>query len=314
MKEVAMCLVTFSKTPEHSGTKKFENREENRPSWAYISIIDSCSHKCSWCYGNFKDNEFGAMPIETFDNVTDKLLELNIKQITLSGGEPTEHPQFLDIVEIADKKGFHIHLATHGEHLDQELIDKLLKYKNFSQVQMNFQGLKRHDLIHGSGYEKQIRAFQLLADTRIETVATITVGAYNIKDIDKIMQEADSLNVTRIRVIDVTGRGVKWRKIDLIELFDRCTEAAKKLGYIHSISYDPEYNGDISVPCIQLANLYMYIESRGYLQFCGAVLPTEKIIDMTTHTPDEILEAYYKINNHYAKEGMHCRAREVTVE
>jgi MoaA/NifB/PqqE/SkfB family radical SAM enzyme len=307
-----MCLVTFSKTPSHSGTVKLLNREENKPTWAYISIMESCSHKCSWCYGNYKENEFGAMPIETFETVTDKLLEMGMKQITFSGGEPTEHPEFLKFVEIANNKGFHIHIATHGEHLDQKMIDKLLEFENFSQVQMNYQGKKRHDQIHGQGLEEQLRAFELLKPTRIETVATITVGAYNIKDIDIIMKEADELGVTRLRVIDATGRGVIWRKMDLIELFDTCKAAAEKLGYKYVLSYDPEYEGDITVPCLQLSNLYMHIDPQGRLQYCGAVLPQEKLADFNTESIDEIMNSYYETNNHHAKNGIYCRARVVT--
>ncbi len=308
-----MCLVTFSKTPEHSGTVKFINRKENHPVWAYISIIDSCSHKCSWCYGNYNDHEFDIMSEEQFDIITDKLLEIGVKQITFSGGEPTEHPQFLDLVKIANDKGFHIHIATHGEWMDQELIDNLLVYENVSQVQMNFQGLKRHNLIHGNGHKEQIRAFKLLAPTRIETVATITVGAYNIKDIDTIMQEADSLGVTRIRVIDATGRGVKWRKMDLIDLFDTCKAAAGRLGYKYTLSYDPVYEGDYTIPCLQLSNAFMDIDTKGKLQYCGAVLPNIKIIDFLEHSPTEILKAYQLTNALYAKQGMKCKAREVTV-
>lgn len=309
-----MCLVTFSKTPEHSGTKKFDNRKFDEPVWAYISIIDSCSHKCSWCYGNYNDHEFDIMTAEQFDVVTDKLLDIGIRQITFSGGEPTEHPNFLDLVKIANDKDFHIHIATHGEWMNQELIDNLLQYKNVSQVQMNFQGLKRHDLIHGKGHEEQIQAFKLLAETRIETVATITVGAYNIKDVGKIMEEADSLGVTRIRVIDATGRGVKWRKIDLIELFDTCKQEAQKLGYNYTLSYDPVYKGDITIPCLQLSNAFMDIDTRGRLQYCGAVLPNIKIIDFYEHSAQEILNAYKMTNALHAKQGWKCKAREVTVE
>jgi len=309
-----MCLVTFSKTPEHSGSKKFINRESDQPVWAYISIIDSCSHNCSWCYGAYNNHDYDVMSEEQFNIITDKLLDIGIKQITFSGGEPTEHPQFLDLVKIANDKGFHIHIATHGEWMNKEMIDKLLVYENVSQVQMNFQGLKRHNQIHGQGHLEQIAAFKLLAKTRIETVATITVGRYNINDIGQIMKEADSLGMTRIRVIDATGRGVKWRKMDLIDLFDTCKAEAQKLGYNYTLSYDPLYKGDVTVPCLQLSNAFMDIDTKGRLQYCGAVLPNIKISNFYDNTPQEILNSYKETNAFYAQEGWKCKAREVTVD
>jgi len=309
-----MCLVSFSKSESYSAKNKLSKFNSKSPKWAYISIIDSCSHKCSWCYGNYNNHDYDIMSVKDFNIITDKLLDIGIKQITFSGGEPTEHPGFLELVSVADQKGFIIHIASHGEHLNKDLVDGLVKFKNVQQVQMNYQGSKRHDQIQGSGYFEQTHAFRLLASAGIETVASITVGKYNIGDIDAIMKEADDLGTTRMRVIDATGRGVKWRKMDLIELFDTCKTAANKLGYNYTLSYDPVYEGDITIPCVQLSNLFMDINTRGKLQYCGAVLPIIEIIDFLNDSPEDILKAYKDINAEYSKGGIYCKAREVTVD
>lgn len=306
-----MCLVTFSKTPKHSGVFKFNNsREKKGPMWAYISITDSCSHKCSWCYGNYKANSYSIMSIKDFDTITDKLLDIGIKQITISGGEPTEHPDFLEFVELANVKGFYIHIATHGEYLTEQIINQLI-LNDVKQIQMNFQGLKRHNAIHGKGYSHQIEAFKMLQQTNIETVATVTIGAYNIGDIGNIFKELESLQVTRLRVIDSTGRGTDFRKnLNINRLFSKCKQEAKNLGYNYTLSYDPDFKGDITVPCVQLSNVFMDINTQGELQYCGAVLPNIILGNFIEDRAEKLLDNYIKTNKRIVSErGIYCAAR-----
>jgi hypothetical protein len=58
----------------------------------------------------------------------------------------------------------------------------------------------------------------------------------------------------------------------------------------------------------------MDINTRGKLQYCGAVLPIIEIIDFLKDSPEDILKAYKNINAEMSKDGIYCKAREVTVD
>ena len=69
------------------------------PELADISISNHCSKECSYCYRmSTKNNEF--MSLEQYERVLDSLNHPkygNVFQVALGGGEPLEHPQFVQI-------------------------------------------------------------------------------------------------------------------------------------------------------------------------------------------------------------------------
>lgn len=308
-----MCLVSFSRTDNYSALKKLKNA--SMPAWAYVVICDNCSHECAWCYGEFNHDLDNVMPFSFFATILDKLKAMGTLQLSLAGGEPTEHPDFKRFVTHAKDKGFLIHIVSHGEHIDRDMA-QFLKTNNVDQVQINWQGRRNHDQVHGvaGSYEKAANALRYLAEVGIETTANITVGKYNLPHIEGIMREAAVLGVTRLRVWETTGYGTPFLKgLEAVGIFDRCREAARDLGYHHCLSYDPAYKGDVSVPCLQFANLYMYITSQGKLDFCGAVPHTVNITDFLDpeQSAESIRATYLQRNNEILGDNApYCVARE----
>jgi MoaA/NifB/PqqE/SkfB family radical SAM enzyme len=292
--EMPMCLVSFSKQKQYAALEKLQ-RFSGTPKWAYLVITDRCSHSCPWCYGNFGNRQGREMSLEEFDTVLNKLEILGVHQVTLSGGEPTEHPDFFDI--LPRLSSFHIHIASHGAHIGEDMARRLSEY-GVRQVQINFQGSRHGDRIHGSGsYSRQVSAIKALLERNIEVVAMVTVGKYNLEVIDEVFREAADLGVTRLRVWESTGRGSEYLcGLDAASVLESCADAARSLGYVYSLSYDPDYVGDINVPCLQLSNLYLYIDSSCRLRFCGAVEDAAVIANFLTDTPEEILRAYLDTN------------------
>ena len=272
-----MCLVSFSKTEQYSALKKLQNK--TLPAWAYIVICDDCSHTCSWCYGEFNHDLSHRMSLDEYLIILTKLQAMDVFQITLAGGEPTEHPLFREFVAAARARGFLLHVATHGEHIDRDLAD-FLGTQGVDQVQFNWQGLRYHDQVHGvpGSYAKALAGARFVLEAGMEMTATITVGKYNLPYVKEIMSEAAQLGATRLRVWESTGFGNAWRKgMEAVDIFEHCRSMAAELGYTHCLSYDPVFVGDVHVPCIQFSNLYMYINAQGKLTFCGAV-PSEKVL------------------------------------
>lgn len=308
-----MCLVSFSKTDKYSALKKVTRMSQ--PAWAYFHICDNCSHKCPWCYGGFNHNLNHYMRFEDFRTTLKKLKEIDTLQVTLSGGEPTEHPDFRRFVAYAAENGFLIHVATHGEHIDREMAG-FLKNNNVEQVQFNWQGKRYHDQIHGvtGAYEKARQGIRHALDAGMEVTTTITVGRYNLPHIDEIMQEAAALGVSRLRVWEATGLGNAWRKgVEAVNIFERCREAAEKLGYDHTLSYDPIYTGDVTVPCIQLSNLTMCIDSHCKLVFCKAVPEHFEMVNFLdlNLSGEDIRQTYLRINREVLGDrDPYCAARE----
>ena len=132
----------------------------------------------------------------------------------------------------------------------------------------------------------------------ISRVCTITLCDYNIGDLREIMQEISDLGIERMRVWEATGSGRGFAPLSgsLVSLFQHSAELASDLGYSYVVSYDPAYPGDGGVACPQLSNLYMHINSKGKLLFCGVVEEAPVIADVLKDSPQEILEKYLAFN------------------
>jgi len=310
-----MCLVSFSKSESYSAKNKLSKFNSKSPKWAYIEITSSCSHKCSWCYGGFNNHHSDYMTVRDFEIILEKCKEIGITQITLSGGEPTEHPDFLEMVELATYE-FDTHVASHGDWTEDFASQMFIH--GVKQVQFNYQGKKRHDQIHGvESYAKQIRSIEDVQGVNIDTVATVTVGEFNIKDLPEIFKELDDLGISRIRVWEATGLGNKFRKNrSAKEIFQACQEEASKLGYNFTQSYDPDFNGDVGVACLSLSKLFMYIKSDSTVLYCGAVpsLLNTPVADFKTQSAPEILESYNTFIDSMNTGTPYCAARSVPQE
>jgi len=264
-----MCLVTYSNKNKYSSLKKIEMFQANpSPLWAYIEITNSCAHKCKWCYQGPDHMHSTHMSEYDYSNILRKLKYLGIYQITLTGGEPLDHPNFEMMVKLADSFGFMIHIVTNGDKINPKIL-KMLKQYNVTQIQFNFQGYKWHDFIHGvSSFSGLIGKIKIAKDFGFEIVVTTVAGRYNYDDLEQIMFEAHISGADRIRIWDVIGQPDLLGNVDIKEMFKKTQRIATNLGYHHTVSYDPEVEGDIQIPCVAMEGMFLYIRVDGSQGWC----------------------------------------------
>ncbi len=268
-----------------------------RPLWAYINITSRCTHRCGWCYGGFNGHLTDEMRLEDFKLILRKLRDIGILQVTLSGGEPTEHPEFESFVRETRSHDFLTHVVTHGGNL-QRLAD-FLSTEKVKQVQVNYQGSELHDAQHGipGAFNEQQKGIRAALAVGLEVTATITVGQYNLVKIPEMFAELNDAGLSRFRIWESTGRGNPWRRgLEAVEIFEKCREAAARLGFTFIQSYDPEYEGDTGVKCPPMSNLYLHINTAGKLRFCPAVLKDKDVADFLSDPVGEILENFSSNN------------------
>lgn len=100
-----------------------------------IDVAASCNAQCPFCPRVFMPEERskGFMTLELYEKILDDAKNNNIKKLRLySTAEPTMHPKFDKIIDIAKEKGFEISLSTNASllHKYKENIAKvdLLQY------------------------------------------------------------------------------------------------------------------------------------------------------------------------------------------
>ena len=97
------------------------------PELADISISNRCSKGCSFCYKDSTPNG-KVMSVEEYCQVLDSLCSPKygtIFQVAIGGGEPLEHPDFLNIVDETVNRGIVLNFTTNGRLLTKKICARL---------------------------------------------------------------------------------------------------------------------------------------------------------------------------------------------
>lgn len=81
----------------------------------YLAIDYVCNHKCKCCPCSKEQKADGFFQYEYLVGIIDKIKKTGITSITISGGEPTLHPDFLKLIKYLYSEGFIINILSNGE-------------------------------------------------------------------------------------------------------------------------------------------------------------------------------------------------------
>ena len=117
-------IVPSSTTPEDLLTRHC--RREHLLQNVTIELTYRCNERCAHCYVGDSDKyiQEELTTQELFD-LLDQLREMNVLNLTLTGGEVAVRDDFLDILRYAVKAGFLVSIFTNGIGLTEQMLDEL---------------------------------------------------------------------------------------------------------------------------------------------------------------------------------------------
>lgn len=92
-----------------------------------ISITNWCDKECSFCY-NSSSSCGGHMALDDYKNVIDQAADMGTFQVALGGGNPNQHPDFVEIIEYTTSKGLVPNYTTNGRGLTDEILEMTSKH------------------------------------------------------------------------------------------------------------------------------------------------------------------------------------------
>ncbi len=121
---------------------------------AVLEITQSCDLGCNICYANSKDDK-KYLSLDKIKKMVDTTVKNEGTQdvLQISGGEPTLHPDFFEILDYCKKSSIrHLMVNTNGVKLcDEEFVKKLSKYKTAFEIYLQFDSLNAESLINLRG-------------------------------------------------------------------------------------------------------------------------------------------------------------------
>ncbi|HDR06618.1 MAG TPA: radical SAM protein, partial [Candidatus Coatesbacteria bacterium] len=106
---------------------------------ATFELTYRCNLKCAHCYLTPGDPYEEEMPVELWLRTIRELKELGVFYVTLTGGEPTLHPGFWELIAELNRQNILIRLFTNATTLSEKDIDTLVT-ENVRYVDISLHG------------------------------------------------------------------------------------------------------------------------------------------------------------------------------
>lgn len=147
-----------------------------------IEVTSVCDLECPTCYANSGNGSH--LPLNKIDKMLDFFLDSefgNAEILQISGGEPTTHPQIIEIIKLARKKKIkYVMLNTNGLRIakDEEFVKDLSQFVGGFEVYFQFDGFKKETYQHLRGkdlLEIKMKAIKNLTKYKIPITLVSTI-------------------------------------------------------------------------------------------------------------------------------------------
>src|SRR5215218_591840 len=148
---------------------------------AILEINDACNLSCPVCFAESSTKRTGHRSMAEIEAMLDTLVasEGEPDLVQISGGEPTLHPQFFDILDAARRRPIrHLMINTNGLRIAREpgFAERLAQYMPGFEVYLQFDSLRPEALrnLRGADLSKvRVQALEALERAGVSTTLVV---------------------------------------------------------------------------------------------------------------------------------------------
>jgi MoaA/NifB/PqqE/SkfB family radical SAM enzyme len=206
----------------------------NSPRQVSIALTNDCNLHCSHCYAPKHKSTLAKGKVKDWMLQLDELGTLGVG---LGGGEPTLHPDFVELCKFGfEKTNLAISLTTHGHTLTDKLIDDLTDSVNFMRISMD--GIyNTYEAIRKKPFRRLLEKLELLR-SRIPFGINYVVNSQTIVDLNAAVNIADMYGAQEFLLLPEVSVGL-GKQIDDVTLNTLKKWVAEYKGHLRlSISSD----------------------------------------------------------------------------
>lgn len=251
-----------------------------------VEVTDRCNLSCPTCYAMSSPSYGRHRTLEEIEMMIDVIVtnEGQPDVVQISGGEPTVHPQFFEILDIAKRKPIrHLMLNTNGIRIakDENFVEKLATYMPDFEIYLQFDSFKKEVLEQLRGEDLRdvrMKALEHLNKYNLSTTLVVTLQkGLNTDEIGKIIEFALQQCCVRGVTFQPTQQAGRLDNFD--SKTDRYTLTEVRSAILEQTDIF-NANDLIPVPCNPDALVMGYALKLG-----GQVFPLTRMIN-----PDDLLD------------------------
>src|SRR3984957_15149653 len=227
------------------------------PPLMWLELTRRCDFACPHCYIHGGRRRQSEMPTERWFELLDEMADMGVWAVAFTGGEPTLHPAFVELVRHARDRDLLVGIATHGMNLSDDLLEELPRDGVIVSVSIDDLHVRRRNLDSPTDMAK---AAILRAQSHgfLTNVMTNT-HRHNIHGLKDMMGWAEENGVS-VRSVPFSPLGRGKRRRDLENTAEDVELAAEF--WLRECEWEHEYHRRAGL-CV--GSLFNYGLSLGYM-------------------------------------------------
>ena len=255
-------------------------RGDYGPQRLIVELTNVCNLHCSYCLRDedalyHQPAKFFALPLLK-RILSEAKKTVGLTHMMLTGGEPTLHPQFSEVLDAAAAEDVKVSFVTNGWNFEKLWPILLAARGNISHIAFSIDGVNAEDHDHwrGSGsFVRLVRAFTRCHKAKVPFSLKVGIRRDTVPQLEEVAMfaarvGASTLNFSHLlptsaAVDDKSALTLEERKIAEQEIAALSQIFKMRIGI--DVGY---YNIDPAAPCSPLAGKSCNVDYRGRLSLC----------------------------------------------
>lgn len=176
-------------------------------------VTDRCQLDCEHCLRDPGQKPLDLEPELVARTLAEAKRKYRSDHTGFTGGEPTLHPRFAELVDAAIDQGFTWHMVTNGRKLAETLsmlAQRPARLAGLTAVNLSLDGATEatHDGIRGKGsYREVMAATSVCTALGLKVVFNVTIHAKNQGEIEAVGLLASQLGAARLSFVQMQPTG-----------------------------------------------------------------------------------------------------------
>ena len=165
-----------------------------------VELTNRCNLTCGHCYSE-RHAATGDLPVEILRRLITEGHDNGLRHLSFTGGEPTLHRRFADIVTWVDDAGYTFGLVSNGSTFPK-LAAMLSARRGFKGITFSLDGATEptHDELRGAGsYRRVMRAVAACVGRSVTFTFNMVITARNCHEVEQLVTTAHALGAAGVR-------------------------------------------------------------------------------------------------------------------
>jgi len=261
------------------------------PFLAQLIIIRRCNLSCGYC--SEYDKVSDPIPVDVLHARLRKLKSLGTFGISLTGGEPTLHPELPDLIrKCRELRFFRTGMISNGLLLRPDLIEALNE-AGLQEMQISVDGVQANDTTQKVLTNLRKRLQSLREHARFRVIVSGVLGACAPKEAEEVVSFAREMGfIPRVLLIHDNEGQLKLNGEE-VKAFEKIVAQLPKT-VVDFSNYRKRLVRDGSAPFkCRAGSRYLYVDEYGKVNWCSQTrnVWSKSLMD---YTPGDLHEQFYQ--------------------